>query len=118
MWHSGSKYQRIRALMKASRKQLKTVQTSGVRNFCPASIASKLVKFPLFNNFFLDLAKFRDLNVFSDFLACSTPPTTPNSLTSPSSTPSYSKINLFGDTVVFSIKVSRAIILLKPWMNC
>ena len=81
MWHSGSKYQRIRALVKASHKWLKLVLVLGVKNFGPTSIASKLVEFPLINNFFPNLAKFRDLNIFLlfnflklnnflDFLAC------------------------------------------------
>ena len=41
-----------------------------VRNFSPAFIASKLIEFPLFDNFFPNLAKFCDLNIFSlfDFL--------------------------------------------------
>ena len=76
--------------MKVNCKQLKAVLALGVKNFSPSSVASKLVEFPLFDNFFLDLAKFRDLDVFSpfdfldldnfrdldvfpDFSACSTP---------------------------------------------
>ena len=66
----------------------------GVKNFGLASIALKLVEFPLFDNFFLDLAKFQDLDIFLpfdfpnldnflDFLACSIPfSLTPNLLTS------------------------------------
>ena len=50
--------------MKASRKWLKAVLASGVRNFGPTFIASKIVEFPLFEDFFSDLAKFRDLDVF------------------------------------------------------
>ena len=80
--------------MKASRKRLKAVLASGVRNFDPTFVVSKLVEFSLFDNFFLDLAKFQDLNVFSlfdfpdldnfpDFLAYSIPfPPTPNLLIS------------------------------------
>ena len=76
--------------MKANYKRLKTVLASGVRNFGLSSVALKLIEFPLFDNFFPDLAKFwdldvfslfdfpdlnnfRDLDVFPDFLACSTP---------------------------------------------
>ena len=81
MWHFGLKCQRIRASVKASHKQLKAVLASGVKNFGPASVMLELVEFPLFDNFFADLAKFRDLDVFSlfnfpdldnflDFLAC------------------------------------------------
>ena len=80
MWYSKSKYQRIGASVKASRKQLKIVLALEVRNFGPASIVLKLVEFLLFDNFFHDLAKFQDLNIFllfnfpdldnfSDFLA-------------------------------------------------
>ena len=58
MWHFGSKYQRIGALIKASRKRLKAVLALEVKNFGPASITSKLVEFLLFDNFFPDLAKF------------------------------------------------------------
>ena len=69
--------------MKASRKWLKAILALGVRNYNPASIATKLVGFLLFDNFFLDLAKFQDLDIFSlfnlfdlnkflDFLLCST----------------------------------------------
>ena len=53
--------------MKASHKQLKAVLVLGVRNFGPTSIASKLVEFPFFDNFFPNLAKFQDLDVFSLF---------------------------------------------------
>ena len=70
--------------MKANCKWLKAVLTSGVRNFDLSSVVSKFVEFPLFDNFFLDLAKFQDLDIFSlfdfpdlnnflDFLAYSTP---------------------------------------------
>ena len=57
---------------------------SGVKKFGPASVALKLVEFPLFDDFFLDLAKFWDLDIFllfyffdlnnfPDFLACFIP---------------------------------------------
>ena len=125
--------------MKANRKQLKAVLASGVRNFGPSSVASKLVEFPLFDNFFPDLAKFRDLDVFSlfdfpDFLAYFTPflPTlNPSTSPSPSFLPKAGWLlsflleadllplfllgaGLSGDPVVFSIEVSEAAILLKP----
>ena len=64
MWHSGSKCRRIKASVKASRKGLKAVLVLRVRNFDPVFVTSKLVKFPLFDNFFPDLAEFQDLNVF------------------------------------------------------
>ena len=57
MWHFRSKYQRIKALIKISCKQLKAILVSRVKNFGPTSVASKLVEFPLFDNFFSDLAK-------------------------------------------------------------
>ena len=83
MWHSGFKSQRIKASVKVSRKQLKAVLALGVKNFGPSSVALKLVEFLFFDNFFPDLAKFQDLDVFLlfdfldlddffNFLACST----------------------------------------------
>ena len=82
MWHFKSKCQRIEILVKANNKRLKIVFISGVKNFGPTSIASKLIEFSHFDDFFYDLAKFQDLNVFllfdfldldnfPDFLACS-----------------------------------------------
>ena len=76
--------------MKANRKRLKTILALGVKNFGPSFIASELIKFPLFDKLFLDLAEFQDLdifllfdfldldnfqdlNVFPDFLAYSIP---------------------------------------------
>ena len=84
MWYSRSKYQRIGVLIKASHKRLKAVLVSGVKIFGLSSVTSKLVELPLFDNFFLNLAKFQDLDVFvlfnfldldnfPDFLACSIP---------------------------------------------
>ena len=109
MWYFRSKCQRIGALVKTSYKQLKAVLASEVKNFGPASIALKLVKFPLFDNFFSNLTKFRDLDVFllfnfpgldnfPDFLVCSilfSP--TPNSSTSllPSFLPEAGLLLLF-----------------------
>ena len=85
--------------MKASRKQLKAVLVLKVRNFGPSSVALELIEFPLFDNFFPDLAKFRNLDVFLlfdflnldnflNFLACST-------LFSPTLNPSTSLLPLF-----------------------
>ena len=120
--------------MKASYKRLKAVLASGVRNFGPSSVVSKLVEFPLFDNFFPDLAKFRDLDVFSlfnfpdlnnfqdldNFPVFNNFPHFSINLLLPS-TPSTSlavSISLAtstcDDTVVFSINVSGAAILLKP----
>ena len=58
MWYFGSKYQRIEALIKASHKWSKAVLVLGVKNFDLAFVISKLSKFPLFDNFFSNLAKF------------------------------------------------------------
>ena len=44
--------------MKASRKRLKAVLALEVKNFGLFSITSKLVEFPIFYDFFPDLAKF------------------------------------------------------------
>ena len=129
--------------MKANRKQLKAVLVLGVRNFGPTFVALKLVEFPLFNNFFLDLAKFWDLDIFllfdfPNFLAYSTPfPPIPNLLTSLLSSflPKAGLLlsfllkadllplfllgaSLSGNLIVFSIEVSTIAILLKPWINC
>ena len=100
--------------MKASHKRLKVVLALGVRNFGLASIALELVEFPLFDNFFSNLVAFQDLDVFSDFLLCSTPLPSPNPSTSLSLTPSRLGVSLFGSIVIFSIKISGAVILLKP----
>ena len=52
---------------KASCKRLKAVLALEVRNFGLASVAPKLVEFLLFDDFFSNLAKFQDLDVFSLF---------------------------------------------------
>ena len=56
--------------MKASRKRLKAVLALGVKNSGLSSVVLKLVEFSFFDNFFPDLAKFQDLDIFSlfDFL--------------------------------------------------
>ena len=64
--------------MKANRKQLKADLALGVRKLSLAFIVPKLDEFPLFDEFFSDLADFWDLDVFwpfdfPNFLACSTP---------------------------------------------
>ena len=134
MWHSKSKYQKIGALVKVSRKQLKAVLALGVKKLGPVSVASKLGKFPLFDNFFdfspldfpdLDnfctLAEFWPFNFF-DFLACSiqSPPNSPI-LPLPSFFSEAGLLPLFllgvgslNDLVVFNIAVNRVAILLKP----
>ena len=144
MWHSGSKCQRIGALIKANRKRLKADLALGVRKLDPIFLASKLGEFPLFGDFFdfspldfPDLDNFQDLADFwpfnfLNFLACSTS-SPPNSSTSllPSFLPKTGLLSLFllkanllpsfllgaGLLVVFNIEVSGTAILLKPWMN-
>ena len=140
--------------MKANHKRLKVVLVSGVRNFGLAPVASKLIKFLFFDNFFPDLAKFWDLDVFSlfdfpdldnfldldnfpAFLACYrlfllilNLLTSPLLLFLPKASllllflleadllPLFLlKVGLSDNLIVFSIKVSRAAILLKPWIN-
>ena len=123
--------------MNASRKRLKADLASGVRKLGPASVAPKLGEFPLFDEFFPDLADFRDLDVFwpfdfPDFLACSTPPLNPSTSPSPSFLPEAGLLLSFllegdllpffwltaGSLIVFNIEVSGAAILLKSWINC
>ena len=53
--------------MKASSKQLKAVLASGIKNFGSSSIVLKWIEFPIFDDFFPNLAKFWDLDVFSRF---------------------------------------------------
>ena len=138
MWYSKSKCQKIKALVKASHKWFKIILVLGVKNFDLAFIVLKLVEFSFFNNFFFDLAKFQNLDVFllfnfSDFLAFSIPflPIL-NLLTSlllsfflkayllslfllkadllPSILP---RASLLDNSVIFSIVVNGATILLK-----
>ena len=123
MWHFRSKCQRIGASIKASHKRLKVVLASKVRNFGSAFIAPKLDEFSFFDNFFLDLADFRNLDnflpfEFLDFLVISLLPLTLNLSTLLSPTFSCSGVNFSSNIVVFSIEVSGATILLKLWMNC
>ena len=120
--------------MKASRKRLKAVLALGVRNFSPSSVASKLVEFPLFDNFFLDLAKFQDLDVFSlfdfpdldnfwdldnfsvfdnfSYFSIDLLPLLTLSTSLAASTSSIT--STYDNTVVLSINVSGVAILLKP----
>ena len=131
--------------MKASRKRLKVVLVSKIKNFGLAFIASKLVGFSLFDNFFLDLAKFQDLDIFSlfdfldlnhflDFLVCSISFLLISNLLTLLLLLFFSKTGLLllflekadllllfllgaslsNNLVIFSIKVNRAAILLKP----
>ena len=67
MWYFELKCQRIKASVKVSYKRLKAILALGIINFGPSFIISKLVEFPLFDNFFPILAKFQDLDIFSIF---------------------------------------------------
>ena len=67
MWYSKSKCWWIEALIMTNHKRLKVILVSKVRNFDPSFVVLKLVEFSLFKNFFPDLAKFWNLNVFSLF---------------------------------------------------
>ena len=65
MWHSGSKCQRIGALLKANRKRLKADLASRVKKFGPLFLVLKLGKFPLFGGFFnFSHLDFADLDNF------------------------------------------------------
>ena len=106
-------------MVKTNYKRLKADLALEVKKLGPASVALKLGEFPLFDEFFPDLADFWDLNVFwpfefLGFLASSSPLSpTPNLMTSPLPFP-ISGPDMSGDLFVFSIEVSGAAILLKP----
>ena len=114
MWYFRSKYQKIRALIKASCKQLKTILVLGVGNFGLAFVSLKLGKFSLFDNFFSNLTNFQNLNNFLDFLKIFLSLLIPNLLTLLLPTPSHLGVNLSSNTVIFSIKMSGLAILLNP----
>ena len=114
--------------MKAKRKWSKVTLASGVRKLSPFFLMSKLDKFPLFDNFFLDLAYFWDLDnflifdnfwdldnflVFDNFplfLIDSSPPSTPPTSLAANT---LSAISTYNNTVIFSINISDAAILMK-----
>ena len=50
--------------MNTSHKRLKANLALGVKKLGPDSVTPKLGEFPLFDEFFPDLANFRDLDVF------------------------------------------------------
>ena len=127
MWHSGSKCQKIGALVKVNYKRLKAALALGVRKLGPAFLVSKLGELSLFDGFldlanyltfeFSDLDNFRPFDNFPNFLTSSSPsPLIPDLTTSPLAFPT-SGSDMSSDLVVFSIEMSEAAILLKPWIN-
>ena len=131
VWHSGSKYRRIRALVKISYKQLKVVLASGVRKLGLAFIALKLGEFSIFDSFFdfllFDLDDFRNLVNFwlSGLLVFGStqfdllpPLVSSTSLAASTLVSSISlAVNTYNDMIVFSIDMSGAAILLKLLIN-
>ena len=118
--YSKSKYQKIKALIKANCKQLKATLVLGVKKLRPAFLASKFGEFPFFNGFldlanflpfaFLNLDNFRPFNNFPHFSINLSPLLMPPislgvSILSATST--------YNNTVIFSIDISCAAILLK-----
>ena len=114
--------------MKANRKWLKAVLVSGVKKLGLFFLASKLSKFPFFDNSFSNLANFWDLDnflVFDDFwdlnnfLIYNNFPYFSIDLLPPSMLPTSLAANISlatstcDDRVVFSIDVSNMAILLK-----
>ena len=67
MWHSGSKCQRIKTLVKANCKRLEVTLILRVKKLGLLFLTSKLDEFPLFDKFFYDLANFWDLDHFLPF---------------------------------------------------
>ena len=104
-------------LVKANRKWLKAVLASEVRKLGPFFLALKLGKFSFFDNFFLDLADFWDLDNFwdlDDFPIFDNFPHFSIDSASSFTTATSLVTSICDDTVVFSIDVSDAAILLKP----
>ena len=134
MSYSKSKCQRIKVSVKANYKRLKAVLALRVKKLGLLCVALKLGKFSLFDNFFLHLADFWDLNNFSPlefldldkfwpfdvFLVFNNFPYFSIDLSPSSILPNLSVISIslatstYNNTVVFSIDVSGVAILLKP----
>ena len=114
---------KIRALVKTSHKRLNAFLAPGVKKLSPLFLALKLGEFSLFNNIFLDLANFWDLDNFSlfDFLVFSficldllLSSMAPISLTA--STLVHNNLldaSTWNNMVIFNIDVSSMAILLK-----
>ena len=133
IWHFKSKYWRIGALIKANYKQLKTILILGIRKLSLFFLALKLGEFSLFDNFFLDLANFWDLDNFSlfkfpnldNFRFSENFPILNIFLHFPINLSSFLMLSIllaanillaksiYNDTIVFSIDVNSMAILLK-----
>ena len=103
-------------MVKANHKQLKAILTSRVRKFGPFFLVLKLGKFPLFDNFFFDLANFWDLDnflVFNNYLYFSINLLSLSMPSILSMANTLLAINIYHDIIVFSIDVCGAAILLK-----
>ena len=109
--------------MNASRKQLKVTLALRVRKLGPFFLVTKLGEFIIFDNFFLGLVNFWDLDKFwpfnfPDFLAISIQllSLTLNLTISP--LPFFTlDPYILDDLVFFSIKINEVVILLKPYIN-
>ena len=86
------------------------------------SLASKSGKFPLFDNFFLNLANFWDLNnfqnfdnfpIFDNFSYFSIDSSPPSTLSTSLAANTSLTISICYDIIVFIINISDAAILLK-----
>ena len=110
--------------MKTNHKRLKVALVSKIRKLGPLFLASKLGEFPFFDDFFFDLANFRDLDNFWLFnlpafgfkrFDLPLPSTSPTLLATSTLVPSTSlAASTYNEMVVFSIDVSGAAILLNP----
>ena len=101
-------------MVKANYKQLKAILVSRVKNFGPVFVVPKLGEFSLCDNFFSDLTNIWDLDNFLNFLTIFLSQLISNLLISSSLTPSRLGIYFSGGTIIFSIEVNKAILLLKP----
>ena len=102
--------------MKANYKQLKAVLLLRIKKFGLFSLASKLDKFLLFDNFFSDLANFWDLDnflIFDNFPHFSINSSPPSILPISLAASILLASSIYDDTIVFSIDVSSVAILLK-----
>ena len=102
--------------MKVNHKWLKVVLALEVKKLSLFYLVLKFGKFHLFDNFFLDLANFWDLDnflVFNNFLHFSINSSLFSMLLTSLVASILLVISTCNETVVFSIDVSGAVILLK-----